>query len=87
MKIVKYIILYNIMWGISISMCYLHRFIDDINYSFQDFLITFFELLGAIDTCPKDKYSNKRVWFYYAIMRGFISAIHSFIGLINILKI
>ena len=94
MKIVKYIILYNIMWGISISMCYLHRFIDDINYSFQDFLITFFELLawivliiGAIDTCPKDKYSNKRVWFYYAIMRGFMSAIHSFIGLINILKI
>ena len=93
MKIVKYIILYNIMWGISISMCYLHRFIDDINYSFQDFLITFFELLawivliiGAINTCPKDKYSNKRVWFYYAIMRGFISAIHSFIGLISILK-
>ena len=89
MKIVKYIILYNIMWGISITMCYFHRFIDDINYSLQDFLITFFELLawivliiGAID-----KYSNKRVWFYYAIMGGFISAIHSFIGLINILEI
>ena len=40
MKIVKYIILYNIMWGISITMCYFHRFIDDINYSLQDFLIT-----------------------------------------------
>lgn len=94
MKIVKYIILYNIIWGISITMCYLHRFIDDINYSLQDFLITFFELLawivliiGAIDTFPQNKYSNKRVWFYYAIMGGFISAIHSFIGLINILEI
>ena len=60
MKIVKYIILYNIMWGISITMCYFHRFIDDINYSLQDFLITFFELLawivliiGAIDTSLK----------------------------------
>lgn len=60
MKIVKYIILYNIMWGISITMCYFHRFIDDINYSLQDFLITFFELLawivliiGAIDTFLK----------------------------------
>ena len=94
MKIVKYIILYNIMWGISITMCYFHRFIDDINYSLQDFLITFFELLawivliiGAIDTFPQNKYSNKRVWFYYAIMGGFISAIHSFIVLINILEI
>ena len=48
MKIVKYIILYNIMWGISITMCYFHRFIDDINYSLQDFLITFFELLAWI---------------------------------------
>ena len=61
------------MWGISITMCYFHRFIDDINYSLQDFLITFFELLawivliiGAIDTFPQNKYSNKRVWFYYA---------------------
>ena len=48
------------MWGISITMCYFHRFIDDINYSLQDFLITFFELLawivliiGAIDTFPQ----------------------------------
>lgn len=79
------------MWCISIAMCYLDRFISNINYSFQDFLITFFELLawivliiGAIDTFPQDKYSNKRVWFYYAIMGGFIAAIHSFIGLINI---
>lgn len=52
------------MWGISITMCYFHRFIDDINYSLQDFLITFFELLawivliiGAIDTFPQNKYS------------------------------
>ena len=36
------------MWGISITMCYFHRFIDDINYSLQDFLITFFELLAWI---------------------------------------
>ena len=70
MKIVKYIILYNIMWGISITMCYFHRFIDDINYSLQDFLITFFELLawivliiGAIDTFPQNKYSNKQMLF------------------------
>jgi len=34
-----------------------------------------------------NKYRDKRVWFYYAIMGGFISAIHSFIGLINILEI
>lgn len=44
-------------------------------------------IIGAIDTFPQNKYSNKRVWFYYAIMGGFISAIHSFIGLINILEI
>ena len=63
MKIVKYIILYNIMWGISITMCYFHRFIDDINYSLQDFLITFFELLawivliiGAIDNIRINAY-------------------------------
>lgn len=56
------------MWCISIAMCYLDRFISNINYSLQDFLITFFELLawivliiGAIDTFPQDKYSNKRV--------------------------
>ena len=82
------------MWCISIAVCYLDRFIYNINYSLQDFLITFFELLawivliiGAIDTFPQNKYSNKRVWFYYAIMGGFISAIHSFIGLINLLEI
>ena len=82
------------MWWICIAMCYSDCLINNINYIVQDFLITFFELLawvvliiGAIDTFPKDKYSNKRVWFYYAIMRGGISAIHSFIGLINILKI
>lgn len=48
------------MWGISIAMCYLHCFINDINYTLQDCLITFFELLawivliiGAIDTFPQ----------------------------------
>ena len=51
------------MWCISIAMCYLDRFIYNINYSLQDFLITFFELLawivliiGAIDTFPQNKY-------------------------------
>ena len=60
------------MWCISIAMCYLDRFIYNINYSLQDFLITFFELLawivliiGAIDTFPQNKYSNKRVWLCY----------------------
>ena len=60
------------MWGISITMCYFHRFIDDINYSLQDFLITFFELLawivliiGAIDTFPQNKYSRMVLLCYY----------------------
>ena len=59
------------MWLISIAMCYLHRFIDNLNYTFQDFLIIFFELLaritlviGAISIFPQEPYSNKRVWFY-----------------------
>lgn len=70
------------MWGISITMCYFHRFIDDINYSLQDFLITFFELLawivliiGAIDTFPQNKYSNKQlptkmiaIWFIVLVI-------------------
>lgn len=92
MKILLYIILSNLMWGISIAMCYLHRFIDNLNYTFQDFLITLFELfawvvliVGAIDTFPKDRYSNKRVWFCYAIMGGCLSALHSFVKLTNTL--
>ncbi len=70
-RIIRYIILYNLMWCISIAMCYSDCLINNINYIVQDFLITFFELLawvvliiGAIDTFPKDKYSNKRVWFF-----------------------
>ena len=45
-KIIIYIVLNNVMWLISIAMCYLHRFIDNLNYTFQDFLIIFFELLA-----------------------------------------
>lgn len=82
------------MWIISIVMCYLDCFIDDINRTIQESLIIFFELLarivlivGAIRTFPKDKYSNLKVWFYYAIMGGFLSAIYSFIKLINALQL
>lgn len=94
MKIIRYILLINLMWIISIVMCYLDCFIDDINRTIQESLIIFFELLarivlivGAIRTFPKDKYSNLKVWFYYAIMGGFLSAIYSFIKLINALQL
>ena len=67
------------MWLTSIAMCYLDCFIDNLNYTFQDFLIIFFELLaritlviGAISIFPQEPYSNKRVWFYYIIMGGSI---------------
>lgn len=77
------------MWCISIAMCYLDYLITDINGSFQSFLIDFFKFLswivliiGAIDTFPKELYSNKRVWFYYAIMSGGIGAIRFFLKLI-----
>ena len=36
------------MWLTSIAMCYLDCFIDNLNYTFQDFLIIFFELLARI---------------------------------------
>lgn len=56
------------MWLTSIAMCYLDCFIDNLNYTFQDFLIIFFELLaritlviGAISIFPQEPYSNKRV--------------------------
>lgn len=72
-------------------MCYLDYFIANINISFQNFLINIFVFLswivliiGAIDTFPKEPYSNKRVWFYYAIMGGSIAAINSLIELIHI---
>ena len=80
------------MWIASIAMCYLDRFIDNINYTFQDFLIIFFELLarttfvvGAISLFPQEPYSNKRVWFYCAAMSGMLAAIKSFVKLIEIL--
>lgn len=40
------------MWGISITMCYFHRFIDDINYSLQDFLITFGNYIQSYSLKP-----------------------------------
>lgn len=80
------------MWIISIAMCYLDKYIENINYTLQDFLITFFELLarivlitGALKFFPQDPYSNKRVWFYYIIMGGSIAALNSFIKLMETL--
>jgi hypothetical protein len=71
------------MWLTSIAMCYLDCFIDNLNYTFQDFLIIFFELLaritlviGAISIFPQEPYSNKRVWFYYIIMGGRLLLTH-----------
>lgn len=82
------------MWIASIAMCYLDRFIDNINYTFQDdFLIIFFELLarttfvvGAISLFPQEPYSNKRVWFYYMIMGGSLTIIDTFIRLVGTLQ-
>lgn len=80
------------MWCLSIAMCYLDLFITNIKDILQNFLIEFFVFLawivlviGAINTFPKEPYSNKRVWFYYAIMGGGIAAIYSFTKLIGIL--
>ena len=92
MKLIKYIILYSIICGISIVICYLNYFIEDINYALQYFLLVFFQLLswivliiGAVKTLPKYKLSNKRVWFYYTIMLSSAAAIKSFAELINTL--
>ena len=92
-RIIVYIFLYNVMWIASIAMCYLDRFIDNINYTFQDFLIIFFELLarttfvvGAISLFPQEPYSNKRVWFYYMIMGGSLTIIDTFIRLVGTLQ-
>ena len=92
-RIIIYIFLYNVMWIASITMCYLDRFIDNINYTFQDFLIIFFELLarttfvvGAISLFPQEPYSNKRVWFYYMIMGGSLTIIDTFIRLVGTLQ-
>lgn len=81
------------MWLTSIAMCYLDCFIDNLNYTFQDFLIIFFELLaritlviGAISIFPQEPYSNKRVWFYYIIMGGSLTIIDTFIRLAGTLQ-
>lgn len=80
------------MWCLSIAMCFLDLLITNINSTLHNFLIDFFVFLawivlviGAINTFPKEPYSNKRVWFYYAIMGGGIATICSFIRLISIL--
>lgn len=90
MKIIYYIILYNIMWILSITMCYLDCYIENINYTFQDFLIIFFELFaritlvaGAIKLFPQEPYSNRRVWFYYIIFGGSMTVIDTFVRLLG----
>lgn len=90
MKLIKYIIIYSIICGISIAICYLNYFIKDINYALQYFLLVFFQFLswivliiGAVKILPKYKLSNKRVWFYVAIMGGLITAIKSLVELVN----
>ena len=92
-RIIRYIILYNIIWGISIAMCYLDCVIDNISYTVQAFLIDFFFffffiviIIGAIRTLPQESYSNKRIWFYYAIMGGSLAAIKHLVKLIEILN-
>ena len=71
-------------------LCYLDLFLNDINRVAQILLINFFTFLswiviiiGAIDSFPKDPYSNKRVWFYFGVMTGLIAAINSLVKLIN----
>lgn len=92
-KIIIYIALNSVMWLISTAMCYLDCFIDNLNYTFQDFLIFFFELLaritlvvGAINLFPQEPYSNRRVWFYYIIMGGSLAIIYTFIKLTSTLQ-
>ncbi len=92
-KLIIYIALNSTMWLISIAMCYLHRFIGNLNYTFQDLLIFFFELLaritlvvGAISLFPQEPYSNRRVWFYYIIMGGSLATIYTFMKLAGTLQ-
>lgn len=81
------------MWILSTVMCYLHRFVEHINYTFQDFLIILFELLaritavtGGINLFPQDSHSERRVWFYYIIMTESLMAIDTFIRLLGTLQ-
>lgn len=92
-KLIIYIALNSAMWLISTAMCYLDCFIDNLNYTFQDFLIFFFELLaritlvvGAISLFPQEPYSNRRVWFYYIIMGGILTTIYTLIKLAGTLQ-
>ena len=92
MKIIKYIILYAILSGISITMCYLDRFIDRAYLPILFFLINFCQfvswivlIIGAVKILSKYKSSNKRVWVYYTIMMSSAAAINSFAELINTL--
>lgn len=78
------------MWILSIAMCYLDCYIENINYTFQDFLIIFFELFaritlvaGAIKLFPQEPYSNRRVWFYYIIFGGSMTVIDTFVRLLG----
>lgn len=78
------------MWILSITMCYLDCYIENINYTFQDFLIIFFELFaritlvaGAIKLFPQEPYSNRRVWFYYIIFGGSMTVIDTFVRLLG----
>lgn len=93
MRLIYYIILYNIMWILSTAMCYLDCYFENINYTFQDFLIIFFELLaritlvaGAIKLFPQEPYSNRRVWFYYIIFGGSMTVIDTFVRLLETLQ-
>lgn len=93
-RIIRYVILYNIICCTGIAMYYLDCVIPNVSYTLKGILIRLFTFLativlivGAIRTFPKDKYSNLKVWFYYAIMGGFLSAIYSFIKLINALQL
>lgn len=90
MKIIKYIILYAILCGISIIMCYFDRFIDRTYLPFLFFLINFCQFLswivliiGAVKILSKYKSSNKKVWVYYTIMMSTVGVIKSFVELIT----
>lgn len=93
MKFVQYIILYHMMLGIN-NMHQQNDAITGLEGSPQNMLKTFVELIvwivliiGTLHSFPKDKYSNERVWFYYVIMGGLISAVNSFVELINTLSV
>lgn len=82
--------MYCILCSIIFMLCYLDLFVKNIDRTVQLLLINFFNfcswiviIIGAIDTFPKDPHSNKRVWFYFAIMGGLVAAMDSLTELIN----